>query len=137
MSVLKLSAQSSPDFYEISDTFFNTPKTYKLDIFCDMTLGVDGVKDYSGENAYIVVGNRSLVFKWSDGSINAAKMVSGKEMLTVDTFNGDIKMPLYRLDIGMAVRAIEYKSSGIKQIFGYVYNAQIKKYVHTFTFALK
>lgn len=135
LSVLKLSAESSFDFYEISDTFFSTPKTWKWGAFSN-TLQLGKVDDYSDKNAYIVVGDKSLVFKWPDGNETATKIVSGKEMLTVDTFNGDLKMPLYRLSNEWAVRAVEY-TWGTKQILGYVYNINIKKYIHIFTFTLK
>jgi len=136
-SVINLFAQSAPKFYEISETFFSTPKTYKLEAFCNMVLGLDGVQNYSDKKAYVVVGDKSLTYKWPDGSKTVAKMMSGKEMLTVDTSRGAIQIPLYRLNNGRAVRAIKYDLLETKQILEYVYNGNIKKYIHTFTYTLE
>ena len=137
-SVLNISAQSVPKFYEITETFFGTPKTYRLEASCKMFLGLDGIENYSNKNAYVVVGAKSLTYKWPDGSKTAAKIVSSIEMLTVDTSRGAVQMPMYRLSNGRAVRAIKYEDdfSG-SQILEYVYNVNIKKYIHAFTYTLK
>lgn len=136
-SVLNISAQSVPKFYEITEAFFGTPKTYRLEASCKMFLGLDGIENYSNKNAYVVVGAKSLTYKWPDGSKTAAKIVSSIEMLTVDTSRGAVQMPMYRLSNGRAVRAIKDDFLGTKQILEYVYNVNIKKYIHAFTYTLK
>lgn len=119
-----------PEFYEISDTFFKTPKTYKLTSYLLVPLGVQGAKSYTDKNGSFIVGSNSFTCKFPDGSGSTKKIVSGKEMLTVITGKDDVVLPLYKLDNGNAIRAIQYKSSGKITVHEYLYNAHIDKYIH-------
>lgn len=119
-----------PEFYEISDTFFKTPKTYKLTSHLLVPLGVQGAKSYTDKNGSFIVGSNSFTCKFPDGSGSTKKIVSGKEMLTVITGKDDVVLPLYKLDNGNAIRAIQYKSSGKITVHEYLYNAHIDKYIH-------
>ena len=119
-----------PEFYEISDTFFKTPKTYKLTSYLLVPLGVQGAKRYTDKNGSFIVGSNSFTCKFPDGSGSTKKIVSGKEMLTVITGKDDVVLPLYKLDNGNAIRAIQYKSSGKITVHEYLYNAHIDKYIH-------
>lgn len=122
------------EFYEISDTFFKTPKTYNLTSYMVVPLGT--YKSYTDENGSVIVGNNSFTCKFPDGTQQTSKIVSGKEMLTVITEKDDVVLPLYKLDNGTAIRAIQYKSSAEVSIHVYGYNNPSGKYYHLGVYSL-
>ena len=128
----------SPDFYEISDTFFYKSGTYLMSSFSIMSLGPAGVQTYGDKKPEVVINGNKLIIKWNDGNISEKMFVSSKLMLPVYTLSGkEVKLPLYKLDNDRAVRAVKMKDSGNVYILEYVYNVNMKKYVHEFSYYLK
>lgn len=122
------------EFYEISDTFFKTPKTYNLTSY--MIVPLEMYKSYTDKNGSVIVGNNSFTCKFPDGTQQTSKIVSGKEMLTVITGKDDVVLPLYKLDNGTAIRAIQHKFSGEVSILVYGYHNTSGKYYHLGVYSL-
>lgn len=112
--------------------------TYLLSSFSIMSLGPAGVQTYGDKNPEVVINGNKLIVKWNDGNISEKMFVSSKLMLPVYTLSGkEVKLPLYKLDNDRAVRAVKMKDSGNVYILEYVYNVNMKKYVHEFSYYLK
>lgn len=126
-----------PVFYEYSDKFFTTSKTYNMVSFINMLLGMDGYEEYKNNEASLTVKGKEITIKWSDGSTGKRYIVSGEKMLPVfSTENENLKMPLYEVEGGSAVRAIKMQDGSIN-LYEYVYSIPLGKYINAFIYGLK
>lgn len=132
----KQSQGSSAEFYEISKTFFNTNKTYKMVASILIPLGLSGYNDYSRNNGSFTINNNRLTYKYPDGSGNSVTIYRPIENVVVITSKGDVTMQMYKLEDGTAVRAVKYKNGDI-DVHQYSYNRNSKKYTHINVYVLK
>jgi hypothetical protein len=112
-------------FDEITQSFFNTNKTYSIESFSFF-----GDKEYTtcekGE-CTVTIKDRCITFKYDDGSVGTKKIVGELKECTVFAGDNDIIIPMYVTDDNCAVRAVMFEY-GRKNLYIYTYNVIMKKY---------
>lgn len=124
-----------PKFYEVTSSFFDTNKSYHMKSFMLVMLGIDGISYYDKGDAFVKISKREIVVKFEDGSGHTNKIVGGMQNCTVHTSNGDVVMPMYKLNDGTAIRAIQYEN-GEYALHCYIYNINMEKYLHQSVYTL-
>lgn len=130
------SVAQSTDFSEYTRSFFNQPKTYSVETHGVSFLGPAGMKSYKDGESTFTVSPRAYSYKYKDGSGSSHRIVGELQTVTVLTGNGDVRMQMYVLDNGDAVRAVKY-NDGHCAVHCYVKNKASGKYVHNDWFTLR
>ncbi len=126
----------SPNFSEVTNSFFSQPKTYSVESFAISMLGPKGLKSYNqGEATFNVTGD-GFFYKLADGSGSAYQIRSSIKNVTVLTSKGDVIMPMYLINGDQAVRVIKY-TDGHCAVHMYILNNPTKKYIHNCWFQLR
>lgn len=133
--VLNAQNYPMPKFYEVTESFFKTDKSYDLSLFMNVFLGSDGITNYQKGDAKVMVKEKVVTIKYEDGSGSPKKIVGEIQDCIVYTSNGDVKMQMYVLEDASAIRAIKYEDGEI-QLHSYIYNKNMKKYIHAFVYNL-
>lgn len=129
---------SASDFYEISETFFYKSGTYRISSFSSISLGLAGVQVYNDIKPKLCIHGDKFTIQWNDGSNSERTFASRMLMLPVLTLSGkNVELPLYKLDNGRAIRAIKMKNNGMIYILEYVFNTNMNKYIHEFSYSLE
>lgn len=105
---MQVKAQST-DFYEFTQGFFSQPKSYSMESSVLFTLGMDGLTQYNIGEASFTVTSKGYSYKYKDGSGSSIQIIPQLKNITVLTSRGDVRMQMYLLEDGNAVRAIKYK----------------------------
>ena len=122
-------------FYEATESFFNTNKTYSMKSLIIKGLGDSGMTNYKKGEATITINSKSITIKYGDGSKSTHKIVGGLKNCKVYTNNGDVTMQMYILDDETAIRAIRWED-GRFDLHSYVFNRSMSKYIHTTVYML-
>lgn len=130
------SVAQSTDFCEYTGTFFRQPKTYSVESHGVSILGPAGMNSYKDGESTFTVSNNGYSYKFKDGSGSSYRIVGDLQTVTVLTSNGDVRMQMYILDNGDAVRAVKF-NDGHCAVHYYVNNKASGKYVHNNWFTLR
>lgn len=143
MFPMQSKAQSS-DFSEYTQQFFANPKSYSIRDFGLVSLGLDGLTTYEKGESSFEVTPKGFSYHLKDGSGKSFNISSSLKEVTVITSRGDVIMPMYVLDNGLAVRVIKYNEGysmfaegGSCTVHMYVLNKATGKYVHNHWFSLR
>ncbi len=120
--------EAKNDILEISEPFFKENKTYSVRYY--NLLMLNDLKEYEKGKFFITVKDKVVTIKFDDGSGSSHKIVSGIKKCTVRASDGgSVTIPMYVLDNGMALRAIQSKSERRITIYEYHFNNPTQKYI--------
>lgn len=123
------------DILEITKPFFEGNKTYSVKRYLNISTMAD--ESFNKGESTVTVKDKVVTIKFKDGSGKPKRIVEGIKDCTVYTTTGkDVTIPMYILEDGAGIRAIQSKRDKSISIYKYAYNNPSKKYVCLFMYEL-
>lgn len=130
-------SNSDIDFFEATKEFFKTPKTYSVESYTNMLLGIDGVKLCNVGESTFEVNHNSYYLKYEDGSGSPKHFNPIIQNVNVMISNGSIvSLPMFICSDDYAVRVARFPD-GHYMVMEYIKNQPTGNYLHFFTINLR